>query len=215
MASGNHPPTRKRWKKLRIFLGICLGILLLSAVMHRPILRGIGHFLIVQDALRETPAIFVLSGNSLDRGKEAAKLYHQGWAPRIVCLGGEPHSTLELYGIHDLGFEMTKRVLLEEGVPNSAIDSLPEGTSTFEEFVAIERYCKQHRLQQITVVSSLFHTRRIDEFFRLRLHLQGIEIVLRGADESMFEEDAWWKAEPGLLFVNSEYIKLLYYWTRY
>jgi hypothetical protein len=65
------------------------------------------------------------------------------------------------------------------------------------------------------VVSSLFHTRRIHEFFRLRLYFQGVEMVLRGAPESSFDENLWWKREPGLLFVNSEYIKMGYYWLKY
>lgn len=200
---------------MRIFLGITLGLLVAGAVFHRVILHGVGHFLIVQDDLRPVDALFVLSGNSFDRGREAAELYRGGWTPTVVCLGGETNPALELYGICDLSFESTRRVLLEQGVPSTAIDSLPEGTSTFEEFAAITRYCKRRNLHRIMVVSSLFHTRRIDEFFRLRLQLEGITLVLRGADESGFDEDEWWRAEPGLLFVNSEYIKLFYYWLKY
>lgn len=215
MAIPDHPPKPGRRKKVRIFLGISLGLLLFLAVFHRPILKGIGQWLIVQDQLSQTEAIFVLSGNSFDRGKEAAALYKSGWSPRIVCLGGETNPALELYGIYQLSYQSTFKVLQNQGIPTSAIDSLPEGTSTFEEFEAIARYCKAHSLHKIMVVSSLFHTRRIDEFFRLRLHFEGIDMVLRGADESAFDEDVWWRAEPGLLFVNSEYIKLFYYWLKF
>jgi uncharacterized SAM-binding protein YcdF (DUF218 family) len=215
MAMENDPRKRFRLKKSRIFLGIALGLLLGLAILHQPILRGLGRWLIVQDDLAQAEALFVLSGNSLDRGNEAAKLYHAGWAPTVVCLGGEVNPALTLYGIHDLTYRGTLRVLQAQGVPDSALDSLPEGTSTYEEFVAIERYCKARNLHKIMVVSSLFHTRRIDTYFRLRLHLEGIEMVLRGAHESEMEEDAWWRSEPGLLFVNNEYIKLMYYWTKY
>lgn len=200
---------------MRTILGVILGTLVLLGLLHRPMLRAVGHYLIVQDDLSRVEAMFVLSGNSFDRGREAAKLYRAGWSPKVVCLGGETNSALELYGICDLTYETTKRVLIEQQVPRSAIDSLPEGTSTFEEFEAIKRYCKARSLKKIMVVSSLFHTRRIHEFFRLRMALEGIDMVLRGADEEAFDEDAWWKAEPGLLFVNSEYIKLVYYWTKY
>lgn len=200
---------------MRIFLGILLGIMLLAAIFYRQILREIGNFLIVQDELTQVDAMFVLSGNSFDRGREAAVLYKQGWSPKVVCLGGETNPSLELYGICDLSFEATRRVLQENGVPIAAIDSLAEGTSTFEEFEAITRYCKSRKLDKIMVVSSLFHTRRIDEFFRLPLKFEGIDLILRGADENAFEEEAWWKEEPGLLFVNSEYIKLFYYWLKF
>ncbi|MFN8395686.1 MAG: YdcF family protein [Bacteroidia bacterium] len=200
---------------MRIFLGVCLGMVILLGLLHRPILRAMGHYLIVQDKLSQVEAMFVLSGNSFDRGREAAWLYRAGWSPKVVCLGGETNPALELYGICDLTYETTMRVLIDRRVPRSAIDSLPEGTSTFEEFEAITRYCKARNLKKIMVVSSLFHTRRIHEFFRMRLAFEGIEMVLRGADEEAFDEDAWWKAEPGLLFVNSEYIKLFYYWAKY
>ena len=200
---------------MRIILGSGLGLLLLLVLLHRPLLRAVGDYLIVQDDLEPVEAIFVLSGNSFDRGQEAARLYHQGWSPRVVCLGGEHSPGLQLYGIQDLTFEGTRRVLREQHVPEAAIDSLPEGTSTFEEFVAIERYCKQRGMHKVMVVSSCYHTRRIDAFFRLRLHLAGIEMVLRGSHETDIDEATWWRSEPGLIFVNNEYIKYFYYWTRY
>ncbi len=207
---GKFEITRGRFKLLLAFF-----LLVLLLLFRTTILGAIGGYLMVEDEKSKVDAIFVLSGNSLDRGAEAAKLWKEGWGPRIVCLGGEPHSALELYDIHDLSFEMTRKVLREHEIPESAIDSLPEGTSTYEEFVAITRYCKAHDMKKIMVVSSLFHTRRIDTFFRLGLHFEGIEMVLRGAKESGFDELKWWKAEAGLLFVNSEYIKMAYYHLKY
>lgn len=211
----NHPPQPTKAKKRRIFLGTCLGLLLLAAVLHRPILRAIGDFLVVEDDLTQVDAMFVLSGNPFDRGREAARLYHDGWSPTVVCLGGEHNPALELYGIDDLTHESTRRVLQAQGVPVSAIDSLPEGTSTYEEFVAIAQYSKARQYDKVMVVSSRYHTRRIDAFFRLRLHLEGIDMVLRGSPETDIDEQAWWQSEPGLIFVNNEYIKYFYYWTRY
>ncbi|MFM2375484.1 MAG: hypothetical protein RLZZ165_581 [Bacteroidota bacterium] len=209
------PLKTRRQRKARRWIGILLGMLVLAVALPRWMLHGIGGFLIVEDDLQRSEAIFVLSGNSFDRGREAAEIYQAGWSPRIVCLGGETNPSLELYGICDLSYASTARVLLAQDVPASAIDTLPEGTSTFEEFEAIALYCKQHRLHRIIAVSSLFHTRRMDEFFRLRLLFEGIELILRGAEESSFDEEEWWREEPGLLFVSNEYIKLFYYWMRF
>lgn len=195
---------------------IALAALLLGALLfHKSLLRGMGNFLIVEDPLEQVDALYVLSGNSFDRGKEAARLYQQGYAPKLVCLGGETNPALELYGINDKTSTMTQGVLEKAGVPLPDIELLPEGTSTFEEFQAIIRHCKSNGFRKIMVVSSLFHTRRIHTFFRLRLHFEGIQMVLRGSSESGFEESLWWKAEQGLLFVNSEYIKMVYYWLKY
>lgn len=209
------PLPAAKGRRGRIFLVTALGIAAVLCLLHRPILRGMGRLLIVQDPLERCEALFVLSGNAFDRGREAARLHAEGWAPKVVCLGGEKNPALELYGIADLSWQSTRRVLLEEGVPAAAIDSLPLGTSTFEEFEAIADYCHARGLRRVMVVSSLFHTRRIDEFFRIRLKLDGVDMVLRGADESGFDEDRWWEEEAGLLFLNSEYIKLGYYWLRF
>lgn len=207
-------PIRIR-RRLAIRSAILLLVLAFLFLGRNRILRAIGHHLIVQDPVEQVDALFVLSGNSFDRGREAARLYKAGHAPTVVCLGGEPNPALELYGIHDLTGQMTQGVLREEGVPNSAIELLPEGTSTFEEFQAIVERCHARGWKTVMVVSSLFHTRRIHEFFRLRLHFEGIRMVLRGSAESAFSEDEWWKREPGLIFVANEYIKRLYYWLRY
>ena len=190
-------------------------LVLLLGIFHRPVLRGMGNYLIVQDEAVPVEAIFVLSGNSFDRGREAARLYKRGLAPKVICLGGETNPALELYDIHDLTSLMTQQVVRDAGVPARAIELLPEGTSTYEEFQAITRICQERGWKMVMVVSSLFHTRRIHEFFRLRMHFAGVEMVLRGAAESKFKESEWWKSEAGLLFLNNEYIKLLYYQLRY
>jgi uncharacterized SAM-binding protein YcdF (DUF218 family) len=192
------------------------GIVILALLLlHRQILLGIGGYLIVEDPLRKVDAIYVLSGNSQDRGRAAAALYQQGYAPEVVCLGGEAHDDLALYGIALLTASMTQKVVLQAGVPDSAIRLLPKGSSTFEEFEAITADCKVRGYQNIMVVSSRFHMRRIHMFFRNRLYFEGIDLVLHGSYESSFDERAWWKKEPGLLFVNNEYIKMAFYWLRY
>lgn len=202
--------TRTRRRLLRA--SIALALLLL---FHRQILLGIGGYLIVEDPLRKVDAIYVLSGNAQDRGRAAADLYRQGYARELVCLGGEEHDDLQLYGIDLLTATMTQKVVLQAGVPNEAVRLLPKGSSTFEEFEAITADCKARGYKEIMVVSSRFHTRRIHMFFRKRLYFEGIDMVLRGSYESSFDEKGWWKKEPGLLFVNNEYIKMGYYWLRY
>lgn len=191
-------------------------LLLVGLVVFRgSLLRGIGGGLVVEDPPKPVDALFVLSGNAYDRGREAARLYHAGYAPKVVCLGGEGNPALEMFDIVILTAELTQKVLREENVPMADIELLQEGTSTFEEFEAIVAMCKDRGWDEIMVVSSRFHTRRIHEFFRLRLHFAGIQMVLRGARESVFDEELWWKSEPGLIFVNNEYVKLLYYWLNY
>lgn len=202
-------------KKAKRRLGLLVLCLLGMVLFRNTILRSVGNYLVVEDPKQKVDAIYVLSGNSFDRGGEAARLFREGWAPKVVCLGGETNPALELYGIHDLSSTQTANVLAEAGVPRTAIELLPEGTSTYEEFQAIARHCQLFHYQKVMVVSSLFHTRRIDTYFRERLYFSGVEMVLRGVQDGGFTRDAWWKSEPGLIFVNNEYIKMMYYWLKY
>ena len=47
------------------------------------------------------------------------------------------------------------------------------------------------------------------------MYFSGVEMVLRGVQDGGFERDNWWSSEPGLIFVNNEYIKMAYYWLKY
>lgn len=202
----------KKWRRQLIF---SFSFIVLLLLFRNPLLRSVGYFLVVEDPKQQVDAIYVLSGNSFDRGMEGYQLYKEGWAPKVVCLGGETNTALELYGINDLTSTVTSNVLKEAGMPQEAIELLPEGTSTYEEFEAIIQHCQEHKYDKVMVVSSLFHTRRIHTFFRQRMYFSGVEMVLRGVQDGGFEMDAWWKKEPGLLFVNNEYIKMVYYWLKY
>lgn len=192
-----------------------LSILMAVYAFRFQILRGAGHFLIRQDEPSKADAIIVLSGNPFDRGKKAAELFKAGWSPRIVVTGGEKSALLDAYGIHVLSCEVTRRAVINQGVDSSAIETLCEGSSTWEEYEAIKAQCKARGWDKIMVVSSLFHTRRINHFLRGGLAGAGIEMVLVGAPESAFDEEEWWKKEEGLIFLNNEYIKFFYYWMKY
>jgi uncharacterized SAM-binding protein YcdF (DUF218 family) len=197
----------KRWPFIVILIAI--------VVFHRSIAVGLGQYLVVEDPVRATDAIYVLSGNPVDRAAEAARIFRSGQAKQVVCMGGETSAPLELYGIQDLTAEQTCRVLKDHEVPDSVIRLLPKGSSTFEEFEAIVEDCKKHGFQNVTIVSSRFHTRRIHAFFRNRLQFQGISMCLRGAKEHDFDEQAWWQKESGLMFVFNEFVKLGYYFLRH
>lgn len=209
------PPRRSWKKKWLIRLGVLIGIALVLFLFRYPILRGMGNYLIYEDRLEQADAIFVLSGNSLDRGKEAARIYHQGIAPVLVCTGGVASRDLGVMGIEMKHSVLTQHVLLNEGVDSAAIQLINEGESTHEEKEAIVKYCRDKGWRKIVVVSSKFHTRRIHKSFRKTLETAGITLILRGAPDSGFDEKEWWKYEDGLIFLNNEYIKILYYALKY
>ncbi len=207
----NHPKLRR----FLILVGIFLLCITVVYVARRPLMRAAGHFLVKEDSLALCDAIFVLSGNPNDRSLEAARLYKAGFAPRIICTGESIQRILLCVGDSTDEADLSRLALLDAGIPDEHIEALHIGTSTREESDAILVYCKARGLKKIMVVSDKFHTRRINFAFRKHYQDAGIELVLRGCPHTAYSEDLWWGTEDGLIVVNNEYVKLLYYYIRH
>ena len=184
-------------------------------IFRAPVLRSFATFLIREDSLQKADAIFILSGGAYDRGNEAAKLFDAGWAPRIICTGGNEIPMLCVFDIDTLESDMARCNLLQLGIPDSIIVMVRMGTSTKEEFKIIKKFCAEHRYKRIIIVTSKLHTYRVDNVFRNPLHDSDIELIIRGAPSSRFNELEWWQSEEGLIAVNNEWLKTFYYWWKY
>ncbi len=203
--------------KIRIHRLIIITVvtLLLLILFRNPLLKATGQFLIYESELKKSEVIFVLSGGGFDRGNEAVKLYEAGWARKIVCTG-ENIPTI-FYAV-DLAYpesEVTWRNITRQGVPEEAVELVIEGTSTKEEVDLIIDYCTSNKIKRIIILSSKFHTRRIQREIFPPFEGTDIEVLLHGAPSSLFNEMAWWENEHGLINLNNEYIKLFYYWVKY
>src|SRR5580700_1963854 len=122
---------RSRW----FVLGLG-GILLLGIVVF---LFCIGRWLFVEDPPEKAQAIVVLSGGMPMRAREAAKLYREGWAPKVwLTHSTEPGATLGAMGIIYISEDAYDvQVLMHEGVPLGAIRLLqPAIVNTADEIAA-------------------------------------------------------------------------------
>jgi len=201
----------KRTAILAAFICAALALLFL---FHASILRCIGNQLIDDDPIEKTQAVFILSGDAWDRGNEAIKLYKQGFAEKIICTGENVPRLFLIAGIPYPESELTQLHLLSNGIPACAIELLCKGTSTKEEADYILEYCRQQEIKNLTIISTKFHTRRIGNTFRKKFEDAGMQLLIHGAPSSAYNESEWWKSENGLIFVNNEYIKILYYWMK-
>lgn len=71
----------------RVFLYLSLGftgLCVLVYLVYPFLLRSVGAYLVVEDALQPASAILVLNGESPLRALEAAKIYKEGWAPKVI-----------------------------------------------------------------------------------------------------------------------------------
>lgn len=195
-----------------------LFFLLLGLVVYLfriPLMTSAAEYLIRPDEAQKAEVAFVLGGSSMDRGKEAAKVYQEGWVPQLVTTGENVPSVLEIKGIMETEAQITRAQIIASGVHKSVCVIMNKGTSTMEEAHAILYYCDRHGLDKIMIISSNYHLRRINNVFRPMFKEKGIEVVLHGTSSSRYNEMEWWKTEEGLIALNNEYMKLLYYWWKY
>lgn len=202
-------------KKISFILGSLLLAILLLFLLRVPILRGIGNHLICEDSLKKADVIFVLSGGAFDRGRQAVVLYKKGYAPKIVCTGENIPGDFRAMGYNCMESLITSTYIKKQGVDSSAIELISAGTSTKEEVDLIVKYCKINQIKTVIIVSTKFHTRRIYSSVRKVFLDNKINVIINGAPSSNYDETHWWNDEEGLITVNNEYIKLIYYWFKY
>ena len=122
--------------------------IVLVGIAHVPILREVASFLIIEDSLAPAAAIVALGGDPPFREIEAAKLYHEGWAPLIFIVpeaASDESKALAQLGIKKVpDWELSRDVLVRQGVPVSAIIfPKSEGRGTLEELQRVTRIFNQ------------------------------------------------------------------------
>lgn len=190
-------------------------LMLLLLIFLKPILRGLGNFLVASDPLQKTEAVIVLGGNSYERGLAAVEVFKIFPDQRFITTGG--NIPIQLLAIDTTLFEaeLTRHLMVKKGVPLNQITALTTATSTQEEAQEVLTYCKNNNISSITVISSTYHLRRVKWTFEKAFEGSPIEVRFYGAQSEEFTAESWWKSESGLVTTNNEYIKLMYYLLKY
>jgi len=192
-------------------------VLFLVAVLFRTTFyRMAGDWLIVQDELEQSDAIFLLGGGAFDRVDETARLLGQGLASKVICTGSLVPNILKVLKIDHREAEVSRIGLVDNyNIPGEVVDTILSGTSTREESELVLVYCLEHDYKTVIILSSSFHTRRVNDVFKPLLEPQGIRVIIHGAPSSQYRESEWWNYEAGMIMVNNEYMKHLYYFLKY
>lgn len=203
---------RRRWGVR--FTGALVFVILIY-IFRVQLLQAAGRFLVDEDAPQSTEVLVVLGGNSLERATEALNWYQSGRVKLIVCTGGNVPSALEAVGLPMYEAELTRRYLLEQGVDSARIVALTASTSTQEESQEVRAWAESHAVRELTVLSSRFHTGRVRRVFEKTFAGASTRVQVAGAPALGYDENEWWKSEEGLIMVNNEYIKSVYYLLKY
>lgn len=195
---------------------IAVAILIGTAYAFRiPLLRATGKYLIKEDPRERCDALYVLGGTPLERGGLAGELLVEGLAPVAYCTGELIPTTLVTVGLMHTEAELSRIAAIDAGADSSIVHVLNVGTSTFEEAEAIIAHAQQAGYAEIAIISTEFHLRRVRRVFRKRAKGTSVQVHVIAADSQRYDSERWWESEEGLLMVNNEYMKLVYYWLRY
>ena len=200
----------RRTKVLLTVALICLAGLPAYAFLQ------LGRFMAREDPLQKADAIFVFAGRYVERPLEAADLYRDGYAPRIVvtrATGDQATFELERRRVripteHDLTADMLRQV----GVPPDALVSPAfVHDNTAEEARTLRELALQHRWRRVIVVSSKYHLRRIMVAVAHSLEGTGVEVLARGSRYDQSTPDRWWTRRSDIRALAAEVPKLVAY----
>jgi len=201
---------------LKARLGAVLLLLLAAAGWY--LFTSLGHILHHEDPLEHADVIFVLSGTRVERVAEAGELYLAGWAPRVLLSRQivEPAETrLRARGVLvPTETEVQRSVLIQMGVPETAIEALPnEQVATATEIDELKRLAAERNWTRIIVVTSKLHTARTALTLGRHFGGSGTRIITRASRDDPADLDRWWANRADLRFVLFESQKLLAYWV--
>jgi uncharacterized SAM-binding protein YcdF (DUF218 family) len=200
----------RRWSVIACLL---LAIVGLSGWVNREwLLRSVAAALVVEDSALPADVIALTSSNVEACALEAAALYRESVARRVVlgvcsdcaALKGQ---LLEL-GIHYLDNPTLARLILERsGVPAGAISVLPDRVDGTETAVAaISRFVHDNGASPVLVVTARSHTARTKWLLRRVLPPHSV-VLVRSSRFDGFSITHWWRDREQAREVAMEYLR--------
>jgi uncharacterized SAM-binding protein YcdF (DUF218 family) len=207
---------RRKWCR-RLFWFLAFGGASLCAlyVFRAPLLAGLANAWIVNEPLANADVIVVLGGGRETRPVEAAKLYHQGLAPRILIMNSMPPPK-SVRSLIPSDAELTRQILGKLNVPASALVVLGDAvTSSYEESLALRNWAKTNAITSVIIPTDIFHTRRVRWLYRKELKNTGIQVRVEAVPVREYTARDWWRNEYGIVSFQNEVLKCAYYKIKY
>ena len=216
LSQSNGPRSRHRkWRRKLAWLlaGCCL--LLALYFFRAPLLVGLAKAWIVDDPPTHADIIVVLGGGMETRPFEAARLYREGYAPKILLVKPGFGPTAKL-GLTASEAEIARKILLNQGVPEADIAFTDDDlTNTYQESIAIRDWAQRNQIKNIIIVTDVFHTRRVRWLFRKQCRATGIQVLVRAVPVREYTIEDWWRHEQGIVAFQNEVLKHVYYRAEY
>ena len=206
---------RRLWSVVLWSCGLVVLLAVFCFVFRSPILRSAANAWIVNDPLQHADAIVLLGGGLETRPFAAARLYRDGYAPRILVARPKASPTDEM-GLTTRDADTARAILLKEGVPDAALIGIGHDVqSTYQESLAVGDWLKSNHATRLIIPTDVFHTRRVRWVFRKQLNHTGVNVMVQAVPVREYTEADWWRHEQGIIAFQNEVIKSAYYHLRY
>jgi len=191
-------------------------LLLLIIAIGGYVFVDLGRFMAPADQLQKADAIFVFAGTLVERPLEAADLYREGYAPRIVitrAVAEQAIFTLQRRGVRfPTSADLNREVLLGAGVPASAlIEPVRIHDNTADEIQTLHQLVDQYHWHRVILVSSQYHLRRIRFATWREFRGTDVQLLLRGSRYDPSKPDRWWQHRGDIRWILTELPKLAAY----
>lgn len=205
----------RRLKRLLICLCLLSILLGLAFLFRAPLLTGAANAWIVNEPLGKADVIVVLGGGLETRPFEAARLYHQGLAPKILLMNSKSLAAEEI-GLVPAEAEVARQVLLKKEVKESDIAVTGDRVmSTYEESQAVRHWAGTNGIKRVIITTDVFHTRRVDWLFCKQFKGTGVQVIVRSVPVREYTVADWWKHDQGVVAFQNEILKYAYYRLKY
>ncbi len=188
--------------------------LVLVAAFHRPLLRSVAAYLLVEKSVPKAD-FFVLLPSILERptiAEETARRYSSG-EMRGILLFEPPVSRGVACGAWTDPAISLRADLVKRGVPESAIVLLPNiCRTTWDAASAVGDWLDDRRPTRLVIVGPEFRGRSNRLIFDSVLQKQQATRIEFAAVSDGIDQDNWWQSREGIQLVFQNYATLAFDW---
>ena len=203
-----------RWAIWGLVLLVILGLAAVVGVLF--VLGAVGRYLITEDFLAHADLVLPLSEDVLLTVPEAARLYHEGFASRILLTQGPGRpgrADLLRRGIRIPDAHEDSLTILEGAqVPRQAIQTLGERADDMvAEAELVARFLNDLPARTVIVVTPKSRSTRAGKAFEAALGPR-IRLIVHPAPSDPFDPATWWRDRKDRREVVSEFQSLADFW---
>jgi uncharacterized SAM-binding protein YcdF (DUF218 family) len=213
---------RPRWQRRVIKLALFVAVFAAVVVMpHKFWLMQAARFLIVTDKLEKCDVIVALAYPRDMRVRHAVRLYQKGYGGHVAFnfgVGPRTHvPNIFRNNPKDSPRSAARGFAADSGVPPDKVIVQSDTTGTYEEAAQLKRTMRERGFQSALIVTSELHTRRAAMVFHKVFRGENVRLLFYGVptEEEKMSLNRWWTREDELIYINNEWIKLVFYFVKY